>query len=709
MNISYNINYIDNIDNTNNMNNTNNVNNIGIFDPNGINLNPLNNKEYSDEYRKLSSFWINLPAYEYSSQVINSLDKNDILLIISGTGSGKTVLCPKMALHYNNYKGKIIITLPKKIITKKAAEFAAMTLDVKLGDEVGYQFRGDNLKSKNTILLYSTDGSIISQIKSDPLLRHVDIIIIDEAHERKIQIDVLLYLLKNSIKIRKEKNMKPLKLIIMSATINQEIFQNYYKDFNFDCLFLSGKPNFPIDSIYLHKKLDISNKEYVKEGIKIIINICNNINNSNNNTNNNKFPEGDILFFVCTINECKQITYELSTKITDAFIMPLYSGFDKQFEPYLTDQIKYKELNPLHKRRIFISTNVAESSLTIDGIVYVVDSGLEINVKYNPDKKINIMAKQIITNAQILQRKGRSGRTKPGFCYHLYTLQDHDASQKYPDPEIKRIDIKNLCISLMKLGVKINKNINFNVEDTIKMLTEFIEPPLQTYIVDAFDFNIKYNLINNDMKLDHYGSLIVESKLDIEDGLALIYAHNIDETTFTNVYLIIIICNYLKNGIDDFFNSELDESLLIEKKLLLKKLFKNSLDSEHILLLNLYNHIISDVDNILFNNNFVNNITKIFNTKLQQLLFVYNKFNIKISNIKKISNNDSRSNIIYCFNFGYINNRSFRSKNKFIYNNLTCNITNTTIKFDKYSSIIFYFNVFINGKLNISICSPFLL
>ena len=190
-------------------------NNVGILDPFGDNLNPINEKKFTSNYKNLAKFWSELPAYDSVKKVIRTIIDNDIILISSGTGSGKTVLVPKYALHANGYKGNIVVTLPKKIITKKAAEFAAKTLDVKLGKEVGYQFRGDNKKSKDTILLYSTDGSIISQLKSDPLLKKIDIIIIDEAHERKIQIDLLLFLLKNSIKIRKEKNMKPLKLIIM--------------------------------------------------------------------------------------------------------------------------------------------------------------------------------------------------------------------------------------------------------------------------------------------------------------------------------------------------------------------------------------------------------------------------------------------------------------------------------------------------------------
>ena len=480
-------------------------NSIGIYDINGIKPNPFNNSLYSDEYKILSKFWSNLPSYEYIDKCIKSIIENDVILIASGTGSGKTVLVPKFALHVNDYKGKIIVTLPKKIITKKAAEFAAKTLDVKLGEYIGYQYKGENNKSKNTVLLYSTDGSIISMIKNDPLLLEIDILIIDEAHERKVQIDLLLYLIKKAINTRKEKNLKPLKLIIMSATINEEIFKAYYQDFKFDYLFLSGKPNYPIESFYLTESIIANNNNlYIEEGIKIINEI---VNNKNKNIKNNK-NTGDILFFVTTIQECNEVSEKLTETIKTAFIMPLYSGFPSELEPYINDQLKYKELNQNFTRRIFISTNVAESSLTIDGIVYVIDSGLEISVKYDPKKKINVMNKNIITKAQISQRKGRSGRTQNGYCFHLYTEDEEKNAINFPDPEIKKIDIKNLCLSLFKLGYDIRRD--FNIEETIRMLTEFIQPPLQDYIEDGVSFLINNNCIENN-KLSHMGRLVTAS------------------------------------------------------------------------------------------------------------------------------------------------------------------------------------------------------
>jgi HrpA-like RNA helicase len=669
-------------------------NSIGIYDINGKKLNPLNNLPYSNEYKVLSNFWSNLPGYEYIDKCIKSITDNDVILIASGTGSGKTVLVPKFALHVNEYKGKIIVTLPKKIITKKAAEFAAKTLDVKLGEYIGYQYKGENNKSKNTVLLYSTDGSIISMIKNDPLLLDIDILIIDEAHERKVQIDLLLYLIKKAIKTRKEKNLKPLKLIIMSATINEEIFKAYYQDFKFDFLFLSGKPNYPIESFYLKKSIINNNNLYIEEGIKIINEIVDNKTKKikNNNT-------GDILFFVTTIQECNEVSEKLTETIKTAFIMPLYSGFPSELEPYINDQLKYKELNPNFIRRIFISTNVAESSLTIDGIVYVIDSGLEINVKYDPKKKINVMNKNIITKAQISQRKGRSGRTQNGYCYHLYTEDEEKNAIDFPDPEIKKIDIKNLCLSLFKLGYDIRRD--FNMEETIHMLTEFIQPPLQSYIEDGFSFLINNNCIENN-KLSHMGRLITASRLDITDGLSLIYAYNVSKLVFNKVFKIICIYSLLKKSINDLFFEDIEDS---ERESILKKLSKDCDNSEHLLLYKIYKAIENNTrDNKVFNISLYNDIKKLYESQKDRLYDLYSKFNIKID-IKKDTSN---KNVIYSFNYGFKDYKVINKNNKFYYNNIICEIK-SIFKYDNINNLIFYLNIFINGKLNINIISPFIM
>lgn len=673
---------------------------IGIFDPKGINPNPLNNQSYSNEYKVLAKFWSELPAYKISKQIVKLILNNDIILIKSATGSGKSVLVPKLVLHANNYSGQIIMTLPKKIITKKAAEFSAKTLDVKLGEQIGYMFRGENIKSSKTILLYSTDGSLISMLRSDPLLKSIDTIIIDEVHERKVNIDLLLYLLKNSIKQRKEKNMKPLKLIIMSATINEDIFISYYKDFKFEWLELAGIPNYPIKSIYLEFSLDLKTNKYIEKGKDIINQIIININSSNPD-----YPEGDILFFVCTISECDKLAAELSYE--DCFIMGLYSGFNSELEQYISNPTKFKELDPKYKRRVFISTNVAESSLTIDGIVYVIDSGLELNVKFDPVANVNIMNKNFISQAQMTQRKGRAGRTKQGVCFHLYTPHEEFNAIKYPEPEIKCIDLKNTCLSLMKICSDTNtKNNLCSIEETINMFLNFIEPPDKQFIINGFDFALKNKLIDHTNKLTKLGLLILETRLDLMDGLCLIWAFNVNKLVFKNVFKIIVICSCLKTGIDDLFNNDIDINV---KSDLINELSKKSSSSEHLLLFNLFDYIFYNKNLGLFNLKLFDMIMNIYSKQIKKLKYIFKKFNVKLDVIVNKAND---MNIMNSFSFGYKYNRAYRYSNKFKYNKFIVDLgkRENTIKIDSsVDSIIFYSNLYWRKKLNIMIYTPYLL
>lgn len=700
------------MDNTNDTNDENYWNK-GIFDPNGLNLNPLNGLEYSSQYKILGKFWSNLPSYSMAKQIVETIKSNDIILVKSATGSGKSVLVPKLALHSVDYKRRIIMTLPKKIITKKAAEFGAKTLDVELGEQVGYQFRGESSKSNKTILTYTTDGSVIAMLKSDPMLKSIDIVIIDEAHERKVNIDLLLYMLKNSIQLRQKKNLRPLKLIIMSATINESIFKSYYRDFKFEWLELAGTPNHPIQSIYLESELDLKSTQYLERGQEIIGQIISNINSSNPD-----YMEGDILFFVCTISECNDLAAKLGELYPDCFTMGLYSGFDPELEQYISDPVKFRELNSKYKRRLFISTNVAESSLTIDGIVYVIDSGLEIGVKFDPTTDVNRMTKGFVTQAQMTQRKGRAGRTKPGVCYHLYTPQQHEQTIKFPEPEIKCIDLKNTCLSLMKMCGDINltkitrsikkktsatNNKSCDMEKTLEMFLHFIEPPGEKFITNGFDFAITNGLIGVDNKLSKLGQLIIETRLDVMDGLSLIWAWNISSLVFKSVFKIISICSFLKSGIHNLFYEDVEKEV---KNKIITKLFAKSDNSEHVLLYYLYKYIDDNKSSGIFNLELVDSIQLAYSRQFEKLENIYYKYDIKLEVKKK----DFNTNVINSFGYGYKSNRAFKSSRGYKFNGILVDLNKSIIKQeDKVNSIIFYSNLNLSGKLNISICSPYLL
>lgn len=473
-------------------------NNIGILDPEGKNLNPLTGEPYSETYKELAKIWSNFPTYQRANEIIKDIVNNQILLVISATGSGKTVLIPKFVLHILNYQGRVGVTLPKQIITKSTAEFSAKTLDVKLGEEVGYQYRRSpkNSRSKNTKLLYATDGTIKAMLLNDPYLREFDAIIIDEAHERKIQIDFLFYLLRNTLRLRPE-----FKLIIMSATINGEIFESYFSEFKYKEISISGQRLYPIKSYFLPKSLEY--KELIMEGFNILIDIL---------KKDDPLLEGshDILFFITTrreaLNFCKMLDNVIQkekqnndnnnkqcsiTCTGDVICIEVFSGMDETRQNLAQSKDSYRSQNN-YNRKVVISTNVAESSITIDGIKYVIDSGHELKNLYNPIYRGRQLKLKLISHAQALQRMGRAGRTEPGIAYHLYTEDDFENNmEKFPEPDIRTNDITNDCLQLLNTsGVE-------TVDKLLNILTNLIEPPRENYITVALDNLIKLNAISN--------------------------------------------------------------------------------------------------------------------------------------------------------------------------------------------------------------------
>lgn len=680
------------------------MNKTGIFDPEGKNKNPLNNLKYSDNYKVLAKMWSNLPAYKKKDEIVDDIKNNDVVLIKSETGSGKSVLIPKFAIHSLDYTGMTVMTLPKKIITQTTAEFAAKTLDTDIGEYVGYQYRGLQMKSSKTVLLFSTDGSIISMIKKDPLLSDIDILIIDEAHERKVQIDLLLYLVKSAVQLRKQKKLKPLKLIIMSATIDEKLFQNYFKSVNFKFLFLSGETNYKITSTFLDDSILKKQNAYLEIGTQKIMDIIDKINKKKN-------EEGDILFFVTSINECNQIAEELDEKLNDSFVMGLYSSYSQELKPYVTNPLEYKKLNSNYKRRIFISTNVAESSITLDNVVYVIDSGLEINVFYEPKKKINMMEKKLITQAQMKQRKGRAGRTREGYCYHLYTKKEMENTEEYPEPEIKVIDLKNICLSFMQIEGAI-KEENADVNEVIGVFDKLIQPPAKKYIDDGFNFLIEHKLIDNNY-LSELGKLIIDSKMEVFEGLTLLHAYQYGKSMFKKVFLIICILEKVNEGIKDFFFEDIDESII--KKTIKKINYDNS---DFILLYKLYHLVSENKDNPNFNTKTCNEIKKLYNNNFKKIHSVYRKKNYKYD-VEKFNNHDNKNNnknnnqddektinnkIISCFHKGFSTNKAIKKGNKFYYNKIECKF-DSEVNTSKLKEIIFFSNIFITDKLKLTTIS----
>lgn len=710
---------------------------IGILDPDGKNINPLNNNPYSEDYKKLASVWRKFPGYEMADEIIDAIKENQVVLIVAETGSGKTVLVPKYALHAFDYKSKIGVTLPKQVTAQSAAEFGAKTLDVKLGEQVGYQYKGSpkDSKSSQTLLLYATDGTITSKLLKNPSLDEFNCIIIDEAHERKVQIDFLVYLLRETLKLRPD-----FRLVIMSATVNADIFRNYYSNNSFKEINIGGKRNFPIESIFLQNPLEYN--AILNKGFEILTNILDSDNPSETSRAH------DLLFFVTSSNEafelCRKLQNYINTtcknsKISiicknNTFCVEFYSGMESKKQTLAQDKDLYK-INTKYNRKVVISTNVAESSLTIDGIKYVIDSGYELKGSYDPVTRARRLDRQLITQAQAKQRMGRSGRTEPGVCYHLYTNDDFNRMEKYPEPDIRVSDISNECLSLLNI-----KTID-TIPNLINVLTQFLEPPKSAYIKDAVVILMQQGLVKDD-KITELGKTVVDVMstgiTDLSAAIALIYSklYNCSHEML-KILTMIDVC---KNNIGSLFiipkmeqfenrdkyNKKMDE---FDKN---KKKFKHKY-GDHLSLLNIYtayheNYIkhkdsvkISDILDRWCSDRFLR--LKILMKATEHIKKTKDNLRrIKLDNLgdsiivkdESVLSFDVDDRVMYCLMKGYQINKA----TKYGINYTTNYSSNLKIEIDRNSFLhynkgvikdVFYVELFVSsGKANLNIVSKFI-
>jgi pre-mRNA-splicing factor ATP-dependent RNA helicase DHX15/PRP43 len=529
---------------------------VGILDPGGENLNPLTGEDYSSSYSFFSNIWSKLPMYTQISpeSIIQKIIDHQVVILESGTGSGKSVLMPKYALHSLGYEGKVVITNPKQTPSKGNADFAAKCLDVKLGKEVGYQFKGSVLedgsksKSKYTKLLFSTDGSVVEVLRKDPTGKAYDIVIIDEAHERNLRIDLLLLQMKTALRINPN-----IKLIVMSATLPGNLFYDYYKEFKIVDIKVSGKSNKPVELFYLERP--ISQMRAMEEGVDLIVNEI-----------IKKKKEGDIIMFVTSYNEAKKAVDKLENKINKA-------GLEKAFCVAMSAQVKdpevielateenlYRELpgGPWN-RKIVVGTNQLESSITIDGIVYVVDNGLEYSIAYDPNTMSEKGGKSRISTSQARQRTGRAGRTKPGECYRLYTEEEYNKMSRDPVLDIKKSRLDGDILDAF------NIEGNHTLSDVRDYFCKYIEPPPEKFTDSGFRVLYALKLItglNETSVLTELGQkvLMVNKAVGFDVSMATCLVSSLDYDCHFETCAIFSMINNMRSMDDMFtFDKTLDD------------------------------------------------------------------------------------------------------------------------------------------------------
>jgi len=465
---------------------------IGFLDVEGKQLNPWTNLPYQNLYvnaNKLPNTYSGynttirekLPVYQKYKEFLETLGTHPVVFVTSGTGSGKTVMVPRFLEHLYNYQAKIIVTIPRQESVREMAIYQAKLNDVVLGEEIGYAFRGDKAYSpEKTRLLFATDGLLVRKLLQDPLLTGYQAVIVDEAHERNVQIDFLLYLLRRVFQYRKD-----FRLVIMSAEAPVTLFQKYFagKQYNFIEINAGSKTSFPIEDIYLENPLT-NPEEYLPASIDRIIDLLANT------------KKGDILAFVSSSSEalkgCRQLrskleklggqtsfTVELESGDEEALVLFCGQGSanmsNRNKKLLLQAKAYTEELNTRTQkhfnRRITFVTNVAESSITLEGYTYVIDNGYALIDSYDPEHLSSHLRLERISRAQQIQRRGRVGRVGPGLAYYLYTMKEAEKFSAFPPSQISRSDLSENILNFMILP-----EIN-TVQDLGKLLNELIEPP----------------------------------------------------------------------------------------------------------------------------------------------------------------------------------------------------------------------------------------
>ncbi|MGV8059720.1 MAG: ATP-dependent RNA helicase HrpA [Smithellaceae bacterium] len=367
-----------------------------------------------------------LPISGKKNEIITAIQKNQVVIIIGETGSGKTTQIPKMCLAAGRgLRGMIGLTQPRRIAATSIAARIATEIGEPCGKSIAYKIRFEENTSAEPLIKVMTDGILLAETVSDPLLLAYDTIIVDEAHERSLNIDFILGFLRTLLTKRKD-----LKLIITSATIDTAKFSEAFD--NAPVIEVSGRM-FPVDVRY--SPVDPVAEEngeatYVDEAIKCVEKL----------QQERRFD--DILIFMPTEQDIRE-TCERLSKRCSGMVLPLYARLSGSQQRLVFEKI--------NQQKIIVATNIAETSLTIPGIKYVIDSGLARQLEYNPRSQTTGLPIKPISRSSAEQRKGRCGRVQNGICIRLYAADDYTERQLYTAPEIMRSNLAGVILRMLSL------------------------------------------------------------------------------------------------------------------------------------------------------------------------------------------------------------------------------------------------------------------
>ena len=428
------------------------------------------------------SFPENLPITARKAEIINAIRKYPVVIIAGDTGSGKSTQIPKMCLAAGRgIDGKIACTQPRRIAATTIAGRIAEELGESVGTSVGYKIRFKDRTHKQGYIKVLTDGMLLAETQQAPQLYDYDTIIVDEAHERSLNIDFILGILKNLAKKRKD-----LKLIITSATIDTEKFSKNFE--NAPVIQVSGR-RYPVSVRYRPVDPELQEKgdtTYVDTAVKTAEDIC------------HSGAFGDILIFMPTERDILETCERLEGRpLNNITILPLFAR--------LPGPRQSRVFKPSGNRKVIVSTNVAETSLTIPGIKYVVDTGLARISRYLPRTRSTSLPISPISRSSADQREGRCGRLENGICIRLYSEEDYESRQEFTDPEILRSNLAEVILRMISLKLG---NIS---------AFPFIDKPSPRSIKDGFDLLVELGAIirkKGQPVLTHRGRMMAKMPID---------------------------------------------------------------------------------------------------------------------------------------------------------------------------------------------------
>lgn len=435
-----------------------------------------------------------LPIAREGERIVELIRAHQVVVVAGETGSGKTTQLPKLCLAAGRgVAGMIGCTQPRRIAARAVARRVAEELHSPIGDVVGYQVRFNDQVGDATQVKFMTDGILLAEIARDRWLSAYDTIIVDEAHERSLNIDFLLGYLKQLLRKRRD-----LKVIVTSATIDTARFARHFDDA--PVISVEGR-TYPVEVRYRPLEGEVDADGELREGERsvndAIVGAIDEITRQD--------PRGDVLVFLPGEREIRDAHQALERrKYRETEVLPLYAR--------LSAKDQDRVFNPGTKRRLVLATNVAETSLTVPRIRYVVDPGFARVKRYSPRQKLDRLHIEPVSQASANQRKGRCGRIAEGICYRLYAEADFAARPEFTDPEIRRSSLAGVILRMLALGLG-------SIEDF-----PFLEPPDERAIADGWQQLGELGAVDKDRKLTATGRQMARLPVDVKLARMLVAA-----------------------------------------------------------------------------------------------------------------------------------------------------------------------------------------